>query len=118
MDELSENQGNEMRRWPAKERAIGEIKSFDKRVALIGNIVGVDIDNAEAKMDDNTGTILLIFTDLEMLKKIQTGRLTRVIGRPYNSQKGNVINVEVAQDIDGFDTNTYKRIKELEAKGM
>ena len=117
MDELSENQGNEMKRWPATERLISEIKSNDKRVALIGKVAGVDIDNAEAKMDDTTGTIMLIFTDLEMLKKLKTDNVVRVIGRPYSSQKGNVINVEIAQDFEGFDIVTYNKLRAVEAEG-
>ncbi|MBR9707312.1 MAG: hypothetical protein GOV15_02650 [Candidatus Diapherotrites archaeon] len=115
--QLDKQSGQFQQRRPSIEKSLGEINNNDKRLALIGTVARVDSDNAEAKIEDESGSALLLFTDLEVLKKVQEGCLARIIGKPYSSDKGKVIRVEIAQDVTGLDMDIYKKVKSLESMG-
>ncbi len=108
--------GQKKFRFPAaKELSLSEITGKEEFVAVIGTISKLDRSGMTAKLSDNGFECELQFTEGEQLLGLSEGATVRIIGTPSKNEKLS-IEVEMAHELKGFDSNQYGKIKELEKK--
>jgi len=99
----------------AKELQLKEITGKEERVAAVGTLVSIDKAAMSGKLSDAGTECSLVFTEGEQLLGLKEGSIVRVIGKP--SKKGGLsIEAEIVQELKGFDSNLYTKVKELEKK--
>ena len=103
-------------RRPSIEKAISEISENDFRVRVLGNVVSLDDEKKECVIDDGTGKAVAFFESSEQLESLETGTITRIIGKirkngDYDHKPG--IDVEIVQDMDMIDLELVKRTNDV-----
>jgi len=97
------------RRLPGIEKTIDSIQpENDVRVRLTGTVI--DVGTNSLVLDDGTGKIEVIF---EEQPQVIVGQLARVIARILPLIDGFQCRGEVVQNLDGFDMDLYKRVKDI-----
>ncbi len=84
------------------QKQIKEITPTDSRVSVIGNIVSAS-ENSFV-LDDGTGKIEIISDTL-----VRETKLVRVFCSVIDEK----LKADVAQDMEGFDLNLFKKVNEL-----
>ena len=102
-------EGSDFRRMPAAERLVSEITAQDMRVRVIGTVV--DKREGRIVLDDGTGKIDVTF---EQPPEVEPQKIVRVFGRVISMEGGLELQGEVVQDLDGFDLDLWKKVKDLE----
>lgn len=98
----------QQKRLPAVPRKISEIKPEDRRVSVIGTIVGADGNTVV--VDDGTGKLNVEF---ESPVDTAAGNLVRVFGRVMPTENGADLQGEVLQEMKGLDLEMAGRIESL-----
>lgn len=97
------------RRLPGIEKTIDSIEpENDVRVRLTGTVI--DISGNALVIDDGTGKTEIIFEDQP---NTNTGQMVRVVTRILPLIDGFQCRGEALQNMQGFDTDLYKRVKEI-----
>ena len=97
------------RRLPALEKKIADIQpESDVRVRLIGTIIDSSLNSVV--LDDGSGKIEIYFEDQP---NVRNGQLVRVITRILPLIDGFECKGEVLQNLDGFNLDLYKKVKEI-----
>ncbi len=104
-----------MKRAPASERCIKDIRAEDFRVRILGIVVGRDAANNSVLIDDGTGRALAIFPDAESMGNLSEGKRVRVIGKVKPGSTPEV-EVEVVQDMSKLDMDLYTQVKQVSDK--
>jgi len=103
-------------RFPAaKELALNEVTGKEEFVAVIGSVSKLDKPGMTGKLESIGAQCKLQFTEENQLLGLSEGATVRVIGKPSRNEKIS-IEVEMAHELKGFDSNQYSKIKELEKK--
>ena len=98
-----------MRRQPAVERRIKDVKDSDTMVRILGT--ALEIREGDFTLDDGEGQITVI-ADPEVLGLFKDGQRVRVIGRIFKDPEP-VLQGEVIQDMDRLDLDLYRRVRRL-----
>jgi hypothetical protein len=98
-----------MKRQPAVERRIGEIKSSDTMVRILGT--ALEVREGDFTLDDGEGQIVVI-ADPERVGQLRDGQRVRVLGRIFKDPEP-VLQGEIIQDMDGLDLDLYARVRKL-----
>jgi hypothetical protein len=126
-EESEDSYNKEFEKWPsrgdrapfkiesAKECSLKEITGKEKKVAVIGTLKSVDRKDMQGILSDGTEECIVVFTEGDMLPGLKEGMVLRVIGAPSKKPKLS-IEAEIVQELKGFDSNLYKKVKELEKK--
>ncbi|MDP6627814.1 MAG: OB-fold nucleic acid binding domain-containing protein [Methanopyri archaeon] len=112
-------EGQELRRRPSVEREIGTITTEDRRVRIIGTVVGKDSELSTIALDDGTGTATAFFDDLDLIERldgITQGDMVKLIGRVVPLEGGFELRGEAVEKINNLDVGLLKRVRDLEAK--
>jgi len=108
-----------MRKAPAVDRKISEIKIGDTRIRVVGLVV--DRKEAELVLDDGSGQITVFFDDPALATGIEVGSKVRVFGTPLNVGGKHELQAEIIQRVDKLDLELYdearREIKKFE-KGL
>jgi len=97
------------RRLPALEKKISEIHpETDVRVRLLGTVIDSSLNSIV--LDDGSGKIEIYFEDQ---LNVRNGQLIRVITRILPLIDGFECKGEVIQDLQGFNLDLYKKVKEI-----
>lgn len=104
-----------MKRAPAVERSIKDIRPDDFRVRIIGVVVGKDATNNSLLLDDGTGRVVATFPDSSRLGDVQEGKRIRVMGKVKPGSIP-VIEAEVIQDMSKLDMVLYEQVKSVSEK--
>ncbi|MBU2559261.1 hypothetical protein KKA03_00020 [archaeon] len=97
------------RRRPGIEKAISEISGNDFRVRVLGNIASVDEENGTCEVDDGTAKAVAFFESSAQLESLETGALTRIIGRVRKDNgNGTELDVEIVQNMNALDLELMK----------
>jgi len=99
----------------ARELSLKEITGKEERVAVIGTIVSIDKPAMSGKISADGLECTVSFTEGEQLLGLKEGAVMRVIGKPLKQEKLS-IEAEIVQELKGFDSNLYSKVKELEKK--
>lgn len=100
-----------MRKHPAVSKFISDIDARDSRVSLIGTIVSVDQMNYAFDLDDGSGTIKVLCSEL-----YDSGKIVRVIGRVVEKDSTLSINSEIISDFSNFNLELYQKALKLGEK--
>ncbi len=98
-----------MKRQPAVERRIKDIKNSDTMVRILGT--AVEVREGDFTLDDGEGQIVVI-SDPEKVSLLREGQPVRVIGRIFKDPEP-VLQGEVVQDMSSLDLDLYRRVREL-----
>ena len=98
----------QQRRFPALRRKISEIRPEDRRVFVMGTVVGASGNTLV--IDDGTGKISIGFEEPVAVKC----GMVRVFGKVIPTENGADLQGELLQDMAGLDTEIAKRIEKLE----
>jgi hypothetical protein len=98
-----------MKRQPAVERRISDIKDSDTMVRILGT--ALEIAEGHFTLDDGDAQISVI-ADPERVNLFQDGQRVRVIGRIFKDPKP-VLQGEVIQDMSDLDIDLYVKVKKL-----
>jgi len=108
-----------MRKAPAVDRKISEIKIGDMGIRVVGLVV--DRKEAELVLDDGSGQITVFFDDPALATGIEVGSKVRVFGTPLNVGGKHELQAEIIQRVDKLDLELYdearREIKKFE-KGL
>jgi len=104
-----------MKRSPAVERQIKDVKADDFRVRILGTVVDRDEANSSVLIDDGTGRAVAVFSDPEALKEVPEGKRVRVIGKARHGEPLE-IEVEVVQDMSDLDMDLYEKVRNISEK--
>jgi len=108
-----------MRKAPAVDRKISEIKIGDTRIRVVGLVV--DRKEAELVLDDGSGQITVFFDDPALATGIEVGSKVRVFGTPLNVGGKHELQAEIIQRVDKLNLELYdearREIKKFE-KGL
>jgi hypothetical protein len=96
------------RRLPSVARKISDIKSEDRRVAVIGTVIGNEGNTIV--LDDGTGKLNARF---EEPVAMELNKPARVFGRVMPTENGFDLQGEVAQDMSALDMELLKKVEEL-----
>ena len=107
----------EFRAPSARELSLKEITGKEERVAVIGTLVSVNKKEMNGVLSDETLECELVFTEGEQLLGLKEGKILRVIGKPSKKEKLS-IEVEILQELKDFDSNLFKKVKELEKRTL
>lgn len=102
-------ESSDFRRMPAVERTVSEITPQDIRVRVIGTVV--DQKDGRMVLDDGTGKIDVTF---EKPPEKDSKGLVRVFGKVISMEGGMELQGELVQELDGFDLDLWKKVRELE----
>ncbi len=98
-----------MKRQPAVERRIGEIKDSDTMVRILGT--ALEVREGDFTLDDGEGQLVVI-ADPERVSQLRDGQRVRVLGRIFKDPEP-VLQGEIIQDMDGLDLDLYARVRNL-----
>ena len=98
-----------MKRQPAVERRISEIKSSDTMVRILGT--ALEVREGDFTLDDGEGQIVVI-ADPDRLSQVRDGQRVRVLGRIFKDPEP-VLQGEVVQDMSNLDLDTYVKVRKL-----
>ena len=98
-----------MKRQPAVERRIAEIRDSDTMVRILGT--ALEVREGDFTLDDGEGQIIVI-ADPEKVGLLKEGQRVRVIGRIFKDPEP-VLQGEVIQDMDDLDLDLYRRVRKL-----
>jgi len=105
-----------MRKAPAGNRKISEIKIGDTRIRVVGLVV--DKKEAELVLDDGSGQITVFFDDPALATGIEVGSKVRIFGTPLNVGGKHELQAEIIQRVDKLDLELYdearREIKKFE----
>ncbi len=112
--------GNSFERTPftppsASELSLKEISDKAERVAVVGEIVSIDKPAMSGRISSDGIECTVSFTEGEQLLGLREGSIVRVIGKPLKQEKLS-IEADIVQELKGFDSNLYSKVKELEKK--
>jgi hypothetical protein len=97
------------RRLPALEKKIADIQpESDVRVRLIGTVIDSSLNSVV--LDDGSGKIEIYF---EEQPNVTNGQLVRIIARILPLIDGFECKGEVLQNLDDFNFDLYKKVKEI-----
>jgi len=97
------------RRLPAIEKKISDIQpESDVRVRLLGTVIDSSLNSVV--LDDGSGKIEVYF---EEQPKVRQGQLVRITARILPLIDGFECKGELIQNLDGFNLDLYKRVKEI-----
>jgi hypothetical protein len=97
------------RRLPAIEKKISDIQpESDVRVRLLGTVIDSSLNSVV--LDDGSGKIEVYF---EEQPKVRQGQLVRIVARILPLIDGFECKGELIQNLDGFNLDLYKRVKEI-----
>lgn len=97
------------RRLPAKEKEIASIQpEMDVRLRLMGTVI--DSGPNSVVIDDGTGKVEVFF---EKNPAVRAGQMVRIVTRILPLIDGFECRGEAVQNLDGFDTDLYKKAKEI-----
>jgi len=88
-----------------KPKNISEITKNDSKVAVVGKVV--EVDENFFILDDDTGKVQVNFEG-----EIKKGKILRV----FCSLADERLNADTVQELNDFDLNLFKKIKELYIK--
>lgn len=94
-------------RAPYVEKFVTSLRIDDFRVAVSG--VVVDVTDGGFLLDDGTGTVTIIGSDLPQLK---TGRVVRVLGTLSPTEEGVMVYADLLQDWSTVDPALLKKVKD------
>lgn len=114
-EEPIEGERKPFRLSPAKELFLKEVTGKEERVAVIGTLVSVNKKEMSGVLSDETLECELVFTEGEQLLGLKEGKILRVIGKPSKKPRLS-IEVEILQELKDFDSNLFKKVKELETR--
>ena len=100
----------------AKELTFKEITGKEERVAVVGTLLSVNKAEMSGRLSDESLECGLVFTEGEQLLGLKEGTIVRVLGKPSKKERILSIEVEILQELKGFDSNLYTKVKELEKK--
>lgn len=98
-----------MKRQPAVERRIRDIRDSDIMVRILGT--ALEVREGDFILDDGEGQIPVI-ADPEKLSSIKEGHRIRVIGRIFKDPEA-VLQGEIIQDMDRLDLDLYRSVRQL-----
>lgn len=98
-----------MKRQPAVERRISDIRDSDTMVRVLGT--AVEVREGDFTLDDGDGQMIVI-ADPETVSMINEGQRLRVIGRIFKDPEP-VLQGEVVQDMSSLDLDLYRKVREL-----
>jgi hypothetical protein len=98
-----------MKPQPAVERRIGEIKSSDTMVRILGT--ALEVREGDFTLDDGEGQLVVI-ADPDRVSQLRDGQRVRVLGRIFKDPEP-VLQGEIIQDMDGLDLDLYARVRKL-----
>jgi hypothetical protein len=98
-----------MKRQPAVERRISDIRDSDTMVRVLGT--AVEVREGDFTLDDGNGQMIVI-ADPETVSMINEGERLRVIGRIFKDPEP-VLQGEVVQDMSSLDLDLYRKVREL-----
>lgn len=103
-------------RRPAVEKKVSEVDpSSDRRVRLVGMVIGKDTANGMITIDDGTGKANVFFDDLKVIEKLDSykeGDPALVVGRISQTAEGFDLNGEVIRSVKGLDFNLLEKVRE------
>jgi uncharacterized protein YdeI (BOF family) len=98
-----------MRKAPAVDRKISEIKIGDSRIRVVGLVV--DRKEAEFMLDDGSGQIVVFFDDPALAAGVDVGSKVRVFGTPLNVGDKHELHAEIIQRVDKLDLELYDEVR-------
>lgn len=98
-----------MRRQPAVERRIPEVKDSDTMVRILGTVL--EVGEGEFTLDDGEGQIVVI-ADPERVSNLTEGQPVRVIGRIFKDPEP-VLQGEIVQDMSKLDLDLYGKVRKM-----
>ena len=98
-----------MRKAPAVDRKISEIKIGDPRIRVVGLVV--DKKEGELMLDDGTGQITVFFDDPALATGVSVGSKVRVFGVPLNVAGRHELQAEIIQKVDKLDLELYDEVR-------
>lgn len=96
-----------IRKAPALERNIKNIDSDDIKVRVVGKVSRKG--DGFFVLEDETGEIRV-----KTSEPISQGNLVRVFGRPVKDGEEIHLESDLVQDMAGFDTKLYKKLRAIE----
>jgi len=101
----------------AKDLLLKEVTGKEERVAVIGEIVSIDKPEMTGKILSEGTECMVSFTEGEQVLGLSVGSIVRLIGKP-SRKKELEIEAEIVQELKGFDSNLYNKVKELEKEHL
>ena len=98
-----------MRKAPAVDRKISEIKIGDSRIRVVGLVV--DKKEGELMLDDGTGQVTVFFDDPALATDMSVGSKIRVFGVPLNVAGKHELQAEIIQKVDKLDLELYDEVR-------
>ena len=98
-----------MRRQPAVERSIKDLRDSDTIVRILGT--AIEIREGDFTLDDGEGQITVI-TDPDVLSLFKEGQRVRVIGRIFKDPEP-VLQGEIVQDMSKLDLDLYGKVRKM-----
>lgn len=98
-----------MKRQPAVERRIKDIRDSDTMVQILGT--ALELREGDFILDDGEDQIAVI-ADPEKVGSLNEGQRVRVIGRIFKDPEP-VLQGEVIQDMGKLDLDLYRKVKKL-----
>jgi len=96
----------DMRRFPAVERAIGDLTEKDIRIRIIGTII--DRQESFVIVDDSTGKIKVTLPEGS---NVDGQKTVRVFGRVMPAETGLEIQGEIIQDMSGLSLDLLQKTR-------
>ena len=98
-----------MKRQPAVERRIKDIRDSDTMVRILGTTL--EVREGDFILDDGEDQIAVI-ADPDKVGSLNEGQRVRVIGRIFKDPEP-VLQGEVIQDMGKLDLDLYRKVKKL-----
>jgi len=97
-------------------KRISDISEKDRKVSILGRVVGIDLENKTLILDDDTGKIELYYTDQgSVTDKDVEGRKGETV-RAFCILVGKKLHMDILQPLGELDLNLSKTVDELYSK--
>lgn len=101
-----------LKRVPAVDAKISNLKENMGRVAIAGTIVSKNPDIGSFMLDDSESSIIVIApsNDPKQFDSIKEGQFVRVLGKVWGTGDELEIQAEIIQDFSGINKELYKKV--------
>lgn len=101
-----------LKRAPAVDVKISQLKENMGRVAIAGTVIGKNSDIGSFMLDDSEASVLVLAptNDPEIFDSIKEGQFVRVLGKVWGAGDEIEIQAEIIQDFSKINKDLYKKV--------
>ncbi|MEM4663052.1 MAG: hypothetical protein QXM75_03450 [Candidatus Diapherotrites archaeon] len=111
----AEPEQHTIKRQPAVECFLNEVKGSERRIAAVVSVVAVNPSANTMLVSDGTSEAVVVAEDSTKIKKLKPGTIVRIIASPSNTSPL-TLNLEIVQELKEFDPSLFRKVKEIWSK--